>query len=175
MAFEFHLPDLAEGMTEAEVVGWKVKEGDRVALDQPLVEVMSDKATVEIPAPRAGTLKRINFREGQVCKVGEVLFVIEEAGSQAAASAGTPTGAPSARAPAGNGRGAREVTAVGETGAAVATSPAGAAPARAPRPVAEVVDARPEGRARVLATPATRRLARQLGVDLADVAATGRS
>ena len=85
MAFEFHLPDLAEGMTEAEVVGWKVKEGDAVALDQPLVEVMSDKATVEIPSPRAGRLSRINFREGQVCKVGEVLFVIDEGAGAAAA------------------------------------------------------------------------------------------
>jgi pyruvate/2-oxoglutarate dehydrogenase complex dihydrolipoamide acyltransferase (E2) component len=85
MAFEFHLPDLAEGMTEAEVVGWKVKEGDQVAIDQPIVEVMSDKATVEIPSPRAGVLSRINYKEGQVCKVGEVLFVIDEVGAVAAA------------------------------------------------------------------------------------------
>jgi pyruvate dehydrogenase E2 component (dihydrolipoamide acetyltransferase) len=178
MAFEFHLPDLAEGMTEAEVVGWKVKEGEAVALDQPLVEVMSDKATVEIPSPRAGTLKRINFREGQVCKVGEVLFVIEEGSASASASAPAPAArgqaaptqaspaqvAPPAGAPvpasSGNGQGAREV----------------AAAARAARPEvagAEVIDAR-GSRGRVLATPATRRLARTLGVDLGGVAATGR-
>ena len=70
MAFEFHLPDLAEGMAEAEIVAWKVKVGDKVKLDQPLVEVMSDKATVEIGSPRAGTLSKINFAEGQVCPVG---------------------------------------------------------------------------------------------------------
>ncbi len=174
MAFEFHLPDLAEGMTEAEVVGWKVKEGDAVALDQPLVEVMSDKATVEIPSPRAGTLKRINFREGQVCKVGEVLFVIEE---------GQAAGAGPARGN-GNGHGAREVSGAGgamrpapasESPRALPAAGAGADRAGAPRAIPEVVDARPESRARVLATPATRRLARQLGVDLAGVAATGRA
>ncbi|HWM84929.1 MAG TPA: dihydrolipoamide acetyltransferase family protein [Kofleriaceae bacterium] len=157
MAFEFHLPDLAEGMTEAEVVGWKVKEGDTVTLDQPLVEVMSDKATVEIPSPRAGTLKQINFREGQVCKVGEVLFVIEEAGKAAtAAPVKAPAAAPAA---AGNGHGAREAPVVR------------AAPA-ASRDMPEVVDARPGER--VLATPATRKLARQLGVELRGVPATGK-
>jgi pyruvate dehydrogenase E2 component (dihydrolipoamide acetyltransferase) len=165
MAFEFHLPDLAEGMTEAEVVGWKVKEGDAVTLDQPLVEVMSDKATVEIPSPRAGTLKQINFREGQVCKVGEVLFVIEEGQAGASAgpaptreSAGTAAAPVATRTGGGNGHGNREVP------------PAVRPPANKP----EVVDARPESRSRVLATPATRRLARQLGVDLGGVAATGR-
>lgn len=172
MAFEFHLPDLAEGMTEAEVVGWKVKEGEAVALDQPLVEVMSDKATVEIPSPRAGTLKRINFREGQVCKVGEVLFVIDEGGAGAAASPARSASTPAAtKAPAshaaqpangGNGRGAREVP------PAVASQAAAETPAL---PV--VIDAQPAKGARVLATPATRRLARQLGVDLGSVAPTG--
>ncbi len=153
MAFEFHLPDLAEGMTEAEVVGWKVKEGDAVAIDQPLVEVMSDKATVEIPSPRAGVLSRINYKEGQVCKVGEVLFVIDEAGAAAAT-------APAAVARSGNGH--------------TATPPEAAPqPPRAEIPKApQVVDASP-GRTRVLATPATRRLARQMGVDLSSVAPSG--
>jgi pyruvate dehydrogenase E2 component (dihydrolipoamide acetyltransferase) len=170
MPFEFHLPDLAEGMTEAEVVGWKVKEGDAVALDQPLVEVMSDKATVEIPSPRAGTLKRINFREGQVCKVGEVLFVIEEGGGAQARPAERSSG---------NGHGAREVAAA-SAAATAASAAAGAASAtgravmHSVSEVAEVIDARPGSRVRVLATPATRRLARQLGVDLGRVAPTGR-
>jgi pyruvate dehydrogenase E2 component (dihydrolipoamide acetyltransferase) len=150
MAFEFHLPDLAEGMTEAEVVGWKVKEGDQVAIDQPLVEVMSDKATVEIPSPRAGVLSRINYKEGQVCKVGEVLFVIDEAAGAAVS--------PPPRA--GNGHKATPSEAAPE-------------PPRAEMPKApQVVDASPE-RTRVLATPATRRLARQLGVELADVPPSG--
>ncbi|MFT7619065.1 MAG: pyruvate/2-oxoglutarate dehydrogenase complex dihydrolipoamide acyltransferase (E2) component, partial [Planctomycetota bacterium] len=55
MAFEFKLPDLGEGVAEGEIVEWKVAVGDTVTEDQPLVEVMTDKATVEIPSPRAGT------------------------------------------------------------------------------------------------------------------------
>src|SRR5689334_10121936 len=78
MAFEFHLPDIGEGVVEGEIVGWKVKEGDVVALDQPIVEIMTDKATVEIPSPRAGRIAKINYQAGQVCPVGQVLVVIEE-------------------------------------------------------------------------------------------------
>ncbi|MEM9494224.1 MAG: biotin/lipoyl-containing protein, partial [Myxococcota bacterium] len=56
MSFEFRLPDIGEGVVEGEIVAWKVAVGDRLELDQPMVEVMTDKATVEIPAPRAGTV-----------------------------------------------------------------------------------------------------------------------
>lgn len=85
MAFEFHLPDLAEGMTEAEVVAWKVEVGDTVALDQPIVEVMSDKATVEIPCPRAGKVTKLNYGPGDMCAVGEVLFIIDDASGETVA------------------------------------------------------------------------------------------
>jgi pyruvate/2-oxoglutarate dehydrogenase complex dihydrolipoamide acyltransferase (E2) component len=70
MAFEFHLPDIGEGVVEGEIVAWKVKVGDVVRLDQPIVEIMTDKATVEIPSPRAGTIAKINYAEGQICPVG---------------------------------------------------------------------------------------------------------
>ena len=73
MAFDFYMPDIGEGVVEGEIVGWKVKEGDRVTLDQPLVEVMTDKATVELPSPRAGVIKKINFKDGAICPVGKVL------------------------------------------------------------------------------------------------------
>ena len=164
MAFEFHLPDLAEGMTEAEVVGWKVKEGDRVAIDQPIVEVMSDKATVEIPSPRAGVLSRINYKEGQVCKVGEVLFVIDEVGASAAA--------PQTTARAGNGHAAPPPQAAPEPPRAEIPQPAASKTPSTPPGTPVLIDAS-AGRSRVLATPATRRLARQLGVDLAAVAPSG--
>jgi len=95
MAFKFHLPDIGEGVVEGEIVGWKVKVGDKVALDQPIVEIMTDKATVEIPSPRAGTIAKINFAEGEKCPVGQVLVEIEEDGKAVAA----PT-------PSGNGHGA---------------------------------------------------------------------
>lgn len=116
MAYEFKLPDLGEGLTEGEVARWLVAEGDEVAEDDPLVEIQTDKATVEIPSPAAGRVARILVGEGEVVPVGTVLVVI---------------GADSGPAPT------------------------------------------PEPAARVQATPLVRRLARELGVDLATVAASG--
>src|SRR3954465_2245040 len=84
MAFQFHLPDIGEGVVEGGIVGWKVKVGDRVKLDQPIVEIMTDKATVEIPSPRAGTIAKINFKDGEICPVGKVLVVIDEEGGSPA-------------------------------------------------------------------------------------------
>ena len=81
MAFEFHLPDIGEGVVEGEIVSWKVKVGDKIKLDQPIVEIMTDKATVEIPSPRAGTVTKLNFKEGEICPVGQVLIAIEEDGA----------------------------------------------------------------------------------------------
>ena len=86
MAYEFKLPDLGEGLTEGEVARWLVAEGDEVAEDEPLVEVQTDKTTVEIPSPAAGTVTRILVAEGEVVPVGTVLIVIGgEAGEPAAA------------------------------------------------------------------------------------------
>lgn len=152
MAFDFYMPDIGEGVVEGEIVGWKVKVGDTVKLDQPLVEVMTDKATVELPSPRAGVITKINFKDGDICPVGKILVVIEEAGGAAAtkpaapppAAHHAPTPAPAAR-PSANGGGH----------------------------AIQVVDAT-ESRARVLATPATRKLARQLGVEIGRVPATGK-
>ncbi|HUH01926.1 MAG TPA: dihydrolipoamide acetyltransferase family protein [Kofleriaceae bacterium] len=157
MAFEFHLPDIGEGVIEGEIVSWKVAEGDIVELDQPIVEVMTDKATVEIPSPRAGRIAKINFGEGEICPVGDVLLVIDTGGG-ATASAPTTTAKPN------NGHAA----------------PAAVAPAVHSRqhenekPRVEVIDASAD-RARVKATPATRRLARTLEVELARVPASGRN
>jgi pyruvate dehydrogenase E2 component (dihydrolipoamide acetyltransferase) len=156
MAFQFHLPDIGEGVVEGEIVSWKCKVGDVVLLDQPIVEIMTDKATVEIPSPRAGTISKINYGEGQICPVGQVLLEIDEGG-------GAPVSASKA-----NGNGAHH-----------APPPRAVAPPpiHAPAPVSaiHVVDATPRAPgARVLATPATRRLARQLGVELGGVSATGR-
>ena len=68
------LPDVGEGVAEAELVEWHVKVGDLVREDALLAAVMTDKATVEIPSPRAGTIAKINYAEGQVCPVGQVLL-----------------------------------------------------------------------------------------------------
>lgn len=150
MAFDFYMPDIGEGVVEGEIVGWKVKEGDRVKLDQPLVEVMTDKATVELPSPRAGVVTKIFFKDGDIAPVGKILISIQEDGAASAA-------APAPR-PHGHGEPARA--------AVVAPSPVRAVGTTA----IEVVEV---SRERTLATPATRRLARELGVELGRVPATG--
>jgi pyruvate dehydrogenase E2 component (dihydrolipoamide acetyltransferase) len=154
MAFNFYMPDIGEGVVEGEIVAWKVKEGDRVTLDQPIVEVMTDKATVELPSPRAGTIVTINYRDGQICPVGQILVVIDDGAAASAKPeppaslhAATPAAPPALHAiPAAPGSGAGGIQLVDATAA----------------------------RARVLATPATRRLARQLGVALGDIEPTGK-
>ncbi|MBA3364595.1 MAG: 2-oxo acid dehydrogenase subunit E2 [Actinobacteria bacterium] len=76
MAYQFKLPDLGEGLTEGEVARWLVCEGQEIAEDDPLVEIQTDKTTVEIPSPAAGKVARILVEEGQVVAVGTVLVVI---------------------------------------------------------------------------------------------------
>ena len=95
MTYEFRLPDIGEGVAEGEVVRWLVKEGDLLKEDQPMVEVMTDKATVEIGSPRAGRVAKRLFAEGERCPVGKVLIVIEIEGD--AAQPASPSSTASAR------------------------------------------------------------------------------
>ena len=81
MAYEFKLPDLGEGLTEGEIARWLVQEGQEIAEDEPLVEIQTDKTTVEIPSPAAGKVARIMVAEGEVVPVGTVLVVIGEDGA----------------------------------------------------------------------------------------------
>ena len=127
MAHSFKLPDLGEGLTEGEVSRWLVAEGQEIAEDDPLVEIQTDKATVEIPSPYAGTVLQILVAEGEVAPVGAVLVVI------------------------------------GEPGETVSTAAAGAT-------VAEVMSP-----GRVQATPVARKVAQELGVDLATITGSGPS
>lgn len=80
--FEFRLPDVGEGLTEGEIVKWHVREGEAVKQDQVLLELETDKAIVEIPSPRTGTIAKLSHKEGDTVKVGEVLVVIAEAGDK---------------------------------------------------------------------------------------------
>ncbi|HEX6838821.1 MAG TPA: biotin/lipoyl-containing protein, partial [Polyangia bacterium] len=152
--FEFRLPDIGEGVVEGEVVKWHVKPGDNVREDQPMVEVMTDKATVEIPSPKAGVIKEIRAAEGSTCAVGAVMVVIDEAGG-ASAAAGK---APSAQAK-------EERQFLDKTAKSEPPSVASAA--------SNVIAMPRAAGGKVLATPATRKLARDLGVDLSSVRATG--
>src|SRR5215470_3198372 len=94
MAYEFKLPDLGEGLTEGEISRWLVAEGDEIAEDQPLVEIATDKTTVEIPSPAGGKVARILVGEGEVVPVGTLLVVI---GADAAAPRAAPQATPAVR------------------------------------------------------------------------------
>src|ERR1700749_4889884 len=98
MAYEFKLPDLGEGLTEGEIARWLVAEGQEIAEDDPLVEIQTDKATVEIPSPAAGKVARILVAEGDVVPVGTVLVVIgEDASAQAMTGGQAPGPVPTER------------------------------------------------------------------------------
>jgi pyruvate dehydrogenase E2 component (dihydrolipoamide acetyltransferase) len=205
MAFEFRLPDIGEGVVEGEVVKWKVKEGELVKLDQPMVEVMTDKATVEIPSPKAGRVAKIMVGEGKICAVGQVMIVIDDGGAvqvtppsvavpvletkpmpQAVvqpAAAPAHHGPGSANGGSGNGGNGKHGYAAGlGHGASAGMHMSTGIAANVPEAVPVAVDvsapiaARPSGPGqRVLATPSTRKLARELGIDLTHVPASGKN
>ena len=100
MAYEVKLPDIGEGVAEGEIVRWLVKVGDAVKEDQPLVEVMTDKASVEIPSPRTGTIEALHAEEGALVPVGTTIVSIAVAGEAAAPAAPPVHAAGAAAAPA---------------------------------------------------------------------------
>ena len=139
---EFKLPDLGEGMQEAEVVEWLVKAGDTLKLDQTMLKVETDKAVVEIPSPVAGRVAEIRVQDGQVAKVGEVLIVFEESTTSANGGSSTPS---------------QSIT---HTAAAIQS---------ASTPTSDPGSQTPATKQRVLAAPAVRKLAYELGIDLEKV------
>lgn len=147
MSFEFKLPDLGEGIAEVELRRWLVAEGDRVAEHQPLVEVETDKAVVEVPAPHAGVVQRLHRGEGETVRVGEVLVTIAD-------TAGETAQPVSAKRP--------SVGIVGDL------------PEADEEPKQAAAD-RPDAAERldVLATPMVRRLARERGIDLKGIKGSG--
>ena len=98
MAFDFILPDLGEGITEAEIRKWLVKQGDVVEEHQAVVEIETDKAVVEVPSPKGGTVLKIAREEGETIKVGEILLTIGEAGEKIEAPRDTNRDSESQRA-----------------------------------------------------------------------------
>jgi pyruvate dehydrogenase E2 component (dihydrolipoamide acetyltransferase) len=158
---QFKLPELGEGVHEGELVSWKVKPGDSVNYDQPLCEIMTDKATVEIPSAFKGKVAELNAKEGQTVHVGQVMLTFE--GSSAAASAG---GAGATAPAAAHGNVAQAMQAA--PAAAPKAQVSGTTPAFVASGTENLsIDSRP------LAAPSTRRFARESGVDLGRVAGTG--
>ena len=209
---EFKLPDVGEGLTEAEIVSWKVKVGDTVAINDVIVEIETAKSIVELPSPYAGTVTALMVSEGDTVPVGTPIIAIGDAGAPAAPATERPPG-PAAEEidtnvpPEGNatlvGYGPREGSAVrrkrkAAVGVAASHEQTQAAfapgPVPGPEPVApeepavpsvspdeppEAVEAdapvapRPPAEVRALAKPPVRKLAKDLGVDLATLTPTG--
>ena len=151
---EFRLPELGEGVHEGELVKWRVKPGEQVKHDQPLCEVMTDKATIEIPSPFEGAVAELVAKEGDVVKVGQLMLKGEVLGGAKSVPAAEAKPAEKAAAPA-------------------PTAQAASAKAPAPAAAPAASTATSTSSADVLASPATRRLANEKGVNLSSVPATG--
>ena len=167
--FEFKLPDIGEGIAEAEIVAWHVKVGDEVAEDQQLADMMTDKATVEMESPVAGKVVQLAGEVGDMVPIGSVLAVIETAAAAAEdRSAESPAESKKER-PLADGA-VKPTEAQGEEipVTAVEEKLSKPAPAREPQQEPEVSKA---AAAHVLASPAVRARARDLGIDLAQVKA----
>ena len=142
MAFEFRLPDIGEGVVEGEIVKWHVRPGQSVKEDDPLVEVMTDKATVMIPSPRKGKILETRGEEGGIVKVGAVLLTLDTGDGSAAATA--------------------------------AEKPAKKeAAAEQPKQSAPPTSQSEPSKGRALATPALRKMAQDMGIDINAVNGSG--
>ena len=163
--FTFNLPDIGEGIAEAEIVAWHVKVGDKISEDQPLADMMTDKATVEMESPVSGVVTKVAGEAGDVIAIGAMLVEIEIAGdgSNEAPEAPKPAAEPVLAAVVED-----ENPHALEPVAVVEVTPA-------PVPPAPVPPAAPAASAanKVTASPAVRQRAKELGVDLTDVKAAG--
>ncbi len=167
MAVEVKVPELGENIHSADVVSVLVKPGDTVRAEQPLIEVESDKASVEVPSPSAGVVSEVRVKVGQKLKIGQVIVVLAEGAEGQQPPAAEPTKASPASETA--------------TAAGPAASPAAPAPTAPPAPAGARAQPGPVSRAQaeqdsgepVPASPSTRRLARELGVNIRRVSGSG--
>lgn len=158
MIYEFKLPDIGEGLVEGEITKWHVKEGDTVKENQPIANVLTDKAEVEIPSPKNGKVLKLMAKEGEKIKVHATFITFEVEGGSSAA-----------KAPAGGGPGNNG------TSKPAAPQPAPKAASAAPAPATPKAPQTPSGfqNKNVIATPLVRKLAQQAGIDLANVKGSG--
>ena len=182
----FRLPDVGEGLVEAEIVSWKVKPGDTVKLNDTVVEIETAKSLVELPVPFAGTITELLVPEGETVPVGTPIIAVQTDSAEGSPEDLVPT------IPEEDPTGGRTAVLVGygprtteakrrprKTAAPAAPAPAVSAPAPAPvveAPAPEPVVAKsnePTGSVHVLAKPPVRKLAKDLGIELASVTATG--
>jgi pyruvate dehydrogenase E2 component (dihydrolipoamide acetyltransferase) len=172
--YEFKLPDIGEGVAEGEIVGWLVKQGDWVNEGQDMVEVMTDKATVTIGAPKPGRIAQVNGAVGDTVPVGSVLVIIDLDGTEPASrvestpSAQPAPAKPEVAAPTPKSPPSDEGQVASAVGDIKANLPGMGLDAQSPKTELKYFTDRP------LAAPATRKLARELGVDLRRVEPSGK-
>lgn len=162
MSNEFILPDLGEGIHEAEVLAVRIAEGDQVKEDQPILEVETDKAVVEIPCPVNGTIEKIHVKVGEVVKVGMVMVTFGSAGG-------------AAKAPAKESAAETKQKQVSDSIAAAPPIATAVAPGHTTGNGKSTLEVRHNGVGPVPAAPATRRLARELNLDLRMIKGSGPS
>ena len=164
---DFILPDIGEGIVECEIVKWNVAEGDEIEEDQAVVEVMTDKAVVEIPAKNAGTVHRLYYAQGDIAKVHSALFALEVAG-EVTTTSGTDDESPSANNSASSVASQSSVNTQtnGSSQQSAQVAPSKFSDGEYEPPIAI------EGK--VLASPAVRRVAREKNIDLSTVEGSGK-
>ena len=164
---DFILPDIGEGIVECEIVKWNVAEGDEIEEDQAVVEVMTDKAVVEIPAKNAGTVHRLYYAQGDIAKVHSALFALEVAG-EVTTTSGTDDESPSANNSASSVASQSSVNTQtnGSSQQSAQIAPSKFSDGEYEPPIAI------EGK--VLASPAVRRVAREKNIDLSTVEGSGK-
>jgi pyruvate dehydrogenase E2 component (dihydrolipoamide acetyltransferase) len=149
----FNLPELGEGLEEGEIVEWKISEGDSITADQTMVEVMTDKASIEVPAPTSGKVTKLYYKVGDVAQVGAALIDIAASGEAAATKVAEPA--------------RTEATAQ----VSIETAPKKEATTGATMSAAPAITRSPSEK--VLASPAVRKMAREMGVDIGMVQGSG--
>jgi len=182
MSVEVKLPEIGEGVTEGELIRWLVKVGDLVKADQSIAEVMTDKATVEVPTPTAGTVKALKAKEGDVIKVEQVMIELETNNGMATKAAGASASPSSAAS-----KPQHSTTAAPSSPAKTPGTPASLTSPATTQVMSmssvgttsmkssggDDLNLLPPAELSTLATPATRRLARELNVDINHLKGTG--
>jgi len=158
MSIDFILPDIGEGIVECELVEWLVKEGDNIVEDQPIADVMTDKALVQIPAMHSGVIERLFYKQGEIAKVHAPLFSMKVEGSVVADDAVRT----------------EEKTAVSDTPVEVKAAVATSEVKQATNTESSVEPTQAAGKGKAVASPAVRRVARELDVNISEVMGSGK-
>jgi pyruvate dehydrogenase E2 component (dihydrolipoamide acetyltransferase) len=154
MAYDFRLPDLGEGIAEGEVIKWLVKEGDKVEEHQPIVELETDKAVVQVPSPKNGTILKLNGSPGEKIRVGDVLCTIGEAGEKVSKAAAPKAAAPAKKV---------STTVMGQLEEA---------PEEEEKKIT-LITPKKTAEPSVAVLPAVRKLAQEMGVDISKIQGSG--